>query len=207
MRARVPLKFGHGLTTSPEPSRIQAYFALVVARNHSHGIVIKARNTARVSMPPYQHQEYPKWVIGRVVKDAAEEAAVRALHRHGPSTSVPAADGISPSPAMQQPSGRDEAERPPTTADLQQMLDQFMAAQARLAAKLAPSDEPSSAALRMQRSRARRKQGLRSVRLDLSDTQIDALVQRGLVNRRRRDDVEEIGRGLALLIMQTLSPA
>jgi len=55
-----------------------------------------------------------------------------------------------------------------------------------------PATKISAAALRMRRSRARRRDGLRSLRIELRATEIDILIAWGLLNEWQRDDVNGI---------------
>ncbi len=64
------------------------------------------------------------------------------------------------------------------------------------------SDSP--AAQRMRRSRQRRRDGLRCLRLELRETEIDQLVRRGLLRTAERNDPSAITEALYLLFYQYL---
>jgi hypothetical protein len=51
-----------------------------------------------------------------------------------------------------------------------------------------PSHHPSPAAERMRRHRERRRDGLRCLIIELRETEIDALIRRGLLNGEMRND-------------------
>jgi hypothetical protein len=55
-----------------------------------------------------------------------------------------------------------------------------------------PSRSSSPAAVRMRRYRKQRRRGLRSVRILLDDTDIDALIRMGLLKEHQRQDVEAL---------------
>jgi hypothetical protein len=100
-------------------------------------------------MAAYVPIEYPKWVDGVVVQNAAEEQALRAS-REGPA----------PSPVAL-------AEKPA---------------------------RPTSAAIRMRRSRQRRREGKQTVRWDISTAQIETLAAAGFLDPATRDDAAEWAR-------------
>ena len=50
----------------------------------------------------------------------------------------------------------------------------------------------SAAAERMRRSRQRRQDGLRSLRIELRETEIDILIAWGLLNEWQRDDLNAV---------------
>jgi hypothetical protein len=59
--------------------------------------------------------------------------------------------------------------------------------------KLTPATESiSPAAERMRRSRQRRRDGLRSLRIELRETEVDALVGSGFLDERNRNDSRAI---------------
>jgi hypothetical protein len=64
---------------------------------------------------------------------------------------------------------------------------------------------PSPAAERMRLSRERRRQGLRSLTIDLRETEIDALVRRGLLEAETRNDMHAVRKALYQHLDQTLS--
>jgi len=140
-------------------------------------------------MPPYVPIEYPKWVGGVLVHDAAEELALRA-----------AREDASPAGTVQ------AAPPPPETTTAEQM--HIDAPRARLVALLAlraaPSpvaraekraQPPSPAAIRMRRTRERRREGKQSARWDISTAQIETLVAAGFLDPAKRDDAAEWARG------------
>ena len=98
--------------------------------------------------------EYPKWVDGVLVQNAAEEQA----HRE-------------------------------TLAE---------AAEAARATELARP--PSPAAIRMQRTRERRREGKMSIRCDISSDQIGALAEAGFIDPAMRNDPAEVARGVCRLL-------
>jgi hypothetical protein len=102
-------------------------------------------------MQRYIPIEYPKWIDGVLVQNAAEEDAHRAK------------------------------------------LDE--AAVAARAAELARP--PSSAGIRMRRTRERRREGKLSVRCEISSVQIAALMEAGFIDPAMRDDTAEVARGIS----------
>lgn len=59
---------------------------------------------------------------------------------------------------------------------------------------------PSAVALRMRRTRTRRKEGRRSISLDISIAQIEALAAAGLLDTALREDPVEVARGVGRLM-------
>jgi hypothetical protein len=57
---------------------------------------------------------------------------------------------------------------------------------------ISPSRSPSPRALRMRHYRKQRRQGLRSVRILLHETDIDALIRMRLLKEDQRQDVEAL---------------
>ena len=55
-----------------------------------------------------------------------------------------------------------------------------------------PLRSPSPAAQRMRRYRKQRRQGLKSVRILLDETDCDALIRMGLLKEHQRHDVEAL---------------
>jgi len=55
-----------------------------------------------------------------------------------------------------------------------------------------PTRSSSPAAQRMRRYRKQRRLGLRSVRISLDDTDIDALIRMGLLKEHQRQDAEAL---------------
>jgi len=64
----------------------------------------------------------------------------------------------------------------------------------------------SSAALRMRLLRERRADGLRCIKFLIYDNQIDALVAQQLLPQDKRNDPEEIAKGLYAIIDRVLPP-
>jgi SOS response regulatory protein OraA/RecX len=54
----------------------------------------------------------------------------------------------------------------------------------------------SGAAQRMRRSRQRRQEGLRSLRIELRETEIDTLIRKGFLDRGSRNDANALLRAL-----------
>jgi hypothetical protein len=75
---------------------------------------------------------------------------------------------------------------------LQAMLSE--AAEAARAAE--PTRPPSPAAIRMQRTRERRRAGKMSIRCDISAAQIEALATAGFIDPAMRDDAVEVARAV-----------
>ena len=75
--------------------------------------------------------------------------------------------------------------------------------------ELQPADQKqnggSSAAERMRRHRERRRDGLRCVRIELRETEIDALVHRGLLKAETRNDPRAVKEALYAYLDQNLS--
>ena len=63
---------------------------------------------------------------------------------------------------------------------------------------------PSPAAERMRRHRERRRDGLRCLIIELRETEIDALIQRGLLNNETRGDPSAIIDALYAFLDDTL---
>jgi hypothetical protein len=63
---------------------------------------------------------------------------------------------------------------------------------------------PSLAAERMRRHRKRRRNGLRCLMVELRETEIDALVRKGLLNEESRRDPGEIVAALYTFLEDTL---
>ena len=62
----------------------------------------------------------------------------------------------------------------------------------------------SLAANRMRRHRERRRLGLRSIMIELRETEIDVLVRKGLLNQGRRDDPKAVVNALHTYLDRTL---
>ena len=65
---------------------------------------------------------------------------------------------------------------------------------------------PSPAAERMRRHRERRRDGMRCLRMELRDTEIDALVRKGLLKPEARHDQNAIADALYDYLERTLDP-
>ena len=65
-----------------------------------------------------------------------------------------------------------------------------------------PSRSSSPAAARMRRYRKHRRLGLRSVRILLDDTDIDALIRMKLLKKDQRQDVKALQKALLGLLYQ-----
>jgi hypothetical protein len=65
---------------------------------------------------------------------------------------------------------------------------------------------PITAAERMRRLRARRRNGLRSLRVLLHETEIDSLVDKGFCNPERRQDQAAIQSAIHGFICHALGP-
>ena len=75
--------------------------------------------------------------------------------------------------------------------------------------ELQPADQKqnggSSAAERMRRHRERRRDGLRCLNIELRATEIDALIQRGLLKADTRNDAKSIIEALYAFFDKTLN--
>ena len=65
---------------------------------------------------------------------------------------------------------------------------------------------PTPAAERMRRHRERRREGMRCLTVELHETEIDALVQRGLLKEETRHDHNAIADALYDHLERTLDP-
>ena len=65
---------------------------------------------------------------------------------------------------------------------------------------------PTPAAERMRRHRERRREGMRCLWIELRDTEIDALVQSGLLKSETRNDQNAIADALYDHLERTLDP-
>jgi hypothetical protein len=61
---------------------------------------------------------------------------------------------------------------------------------------LAPHQKPSAAAMRMRLHRMRMRAGYRCLNVELRETEIDALVRRGLLHRQDANDNEAVCKAL-----------
>jgi hypothetical protein len=66
---------------------------------------------------------------------------------------------------------------------------------------------PSASALRMRRHRKRRRDGLRCVRIDLRETEIDALVRKGMLASETRYNCQALRLALYSFLDGTLGLA
>jgi hypothetical protein len=65
-------------------------------------------------------------------------------------------------------------------------------------------DSPSAAALRMRRHRERRKDGLRCMTIELRETEVGALIRKGLLNNDARNDRSSIKSAFYAFLDRTL---
>jgi hypothetical protein len=65
---------------------------------------------------------------------------------------------------------------------------------------ISPSRSSSPAALRMRRYRKQRRQGLRSVRILLDETDVDAFIHLGLLKEDQRQDEEALRTAVMTLV-------
>jgi hypothetical protein len=65
---------------------------------------------------------------------------------------------------------------------------------------------PVTAAERMRRHRTRRRNGLRSVRLLLHETEIDSLIDKGFLKEGRRHDRDAVEKAIGGFICHALAP-
>ena len=63
---------------------------------------------------------------------------------------------------------------------------------------------PSAAALRMRRHRERRRDGLRCMTIELRETEIDALIRRGLLEVDARNDLQSVRKAFYYFLERTL---
>lgn len=61
---------------------------------------------------------------------------------------------------------------------------------------------PSPAAVRMRRTRTRRREGMRTIRCDISAAHIEALGRAGFLDPGKRDEASEVARGVGRLMDQ-----
>lgn len=66
-------------------------------------------------------------------------------------------------------------------------------------------EAPLGAAARMRRHRERRRDGLRCLRIELRETEIDALIQRGMLKSDARNDAKSIIEALYAFFDKTLN--
>jgi hypothetical protein len=64
--------------------------------------------------------------------------------------------------------------------------------------------DPSAAAERMRLHRERRRQGLRCLMVELRETEIDVLIQKGLLDGEMRNDPDAVSDALYAHLDQTL---
>jgi hypothetical protein len=65
---------------------------------------------------------------------------------------------------------------------------------------------PSPAARRMRRSRERKREGLRCLRIELRETEVDVLIQKGLLKADARNDPNAVYDALYAHLDLTLGP-
>jgi hypothetical protein len=171
---------------------------LDLARNEFRG---RATSLARVSVGPEESQmtgyvfcEYPKWVAGGLVQNAAEEQAHRTALKGATSAAIV------------------QAASPPNTAEIAQLETVRARIVELLANKTAAvgnspiisgtskvACRPSPAAIRMRRSRKRRHDKLMVVPFEIRTDEINGLVTRGLLDPVARNDRNEIANALGRL--------
>jgi hypothetical protein len=66
---------------------------------------------------------------------------------------------------------------------------------------------PSPAAMRMRRSRERRRGGLRCLRVEMRETEVDALVRRGFLKSEARNEQNAVLEGLYRFLEHNLGNA
>ena len=66
------------------------------------------------------------------------------------------------------------------------------------------ASRPSPAAERMRRHRERRRDGLRCLMVELRETEIDALIKKGLLNNETRNDAGAVKEALYAFLDNTL---
>jgi hypothetical protein len=167
--------------------------------------------------------EYPKWVCGMLAADAAEERAIRTAA----AAEVEAAEAMAlrpaaklllptlaeaianPEPTPQTVPARATPLEPEPSARLASSATPpggIIAVVAPMPIAAQPA-RPSSSGERMRRMRERQRGGRRTVLLDVTPIQVEALVQAGLLDASRRDDVGEIARGIGRLLDRNVTPA
>lgn len=134
--------------------------------------------------PSYVYQEFPKQVFGRVVYSRAEETALL-----GQRARLMALLG------HRAPSRREGSHVPCNQSS--GTSDPHAPAQAQ---QTVPHTRPSAGALRMRCSRERRRKGLHMVRLEVRDTEIDALIIYKFLAPEDRGNPSAIARALGLLL-------
>jgi hypothetical protein len=65
---------------------------------------------------------------------------------------------------------------------------------------------PSSAALRMRRHRERRRNGMRCMTIELRETEVTALIRKGLLTDDARNEIRAIRNALYRFLDRTLNP-
>jgi hypothetical protein len=124
-------------------------------------------------MRDYIPIEYPKWVGGVIVQNAAEEQALRSL----------AADPSSGSHIVSLEINRRSPPVPPPAL-----------------AVVTSDKSPASVTIRMRRSRARRRAGKRTISFDIATDQIEALIRAGFLDPAMRDDAAAVALGVERLM-------
>jgi hypothetical protein len=144
----------------------------------------------------YMPVEYSKWVAGVLVQNATEEQARRA-----------ALEGMTPAGAVDAvPSPRENTAEQSHLDSVRARILELLAAKRATSAgsnvahptpKLARP--PSLAAIRMRRSRKRRRDKLRVVPFEIRTDEIDGLVTHGLLDPVARNNRDEIANALGRL--------
>lgn len=68
-----------------------------------------------------------------------------------------------------------------------------------------PGSSPSPTAERMRLYRRRRRNRLQSVRIQLSHESVDALIAKGYLNKKRREDLREVAEAASAFISDALA--
>jgi hypothetical protein len=145
-------------------------------------------------LPDPTFQEYPKWVGNVVVASAAEEQAVRAAE-----AAVCEIRRMDERKAGQLLAEREKGKAKASGSNPTSGIIAAVRAEA-VPAAAEPARPPSSAGGRMRRMRERRRNGKRSITLDMSPVQIESLVHGGFLGASMRDDAAEIALGIGRLL-------
>jgi hypothetical protein len=147
-------------------------------------------------MGEYVPIEYPKWIDGVVVRNAAEEQAHRAaLERSASAVTVQAAP--LPSGKILEPMQIDAVR-----ARIVELLTAKPAAPAESAEEVCnpgPARPLTPTAERMRRARRRRRYGLRVIPFEIRDDEIGGLLKRGLLEPVACNDRDAIASALGRL--------
>jgi hypothetical protein len=148
-------------------------------------------------MGEYVPIEYPKWIDGVVVQNAAEEQAHRAaLERAASAVTVQAAPP--PSGKIAEPMQIDAV-----SARIVELLTAKPAAPAESAEEVCNpglARPPTPAAERMRRARQRRRDGMRVIPFEVRDDEIGGLVACGLLEPVACNDPNAIARAPGRLL-------